>query len=301
MTSLQPGQGENAVTIGINKFVRERQTRDSKFSHFEGTWQELIEQVEMNFEHAVEGYRPGVLLVPVGPLRFMSSIVPVDDETPLEATFGSRREGEESHLGIVSTGGKKAPAKRVDIVLYHRDVLLEDDDVEDVGPEEWQVISINASPSSVMDVPFAPVARARNILGMKGGTDAKLEELDVDELLALVKDMARATIFWSQHVMVEPLQADTVEVGDRYQITTDGKGGASIEHGDDNGRQDSGDPLFDELIHAGLTGMETLLTSLAKIGVKVGGPRFRAAVEDAVREIGVHSFVQRKHSKNAPK
>jgi hypothetical protein len=57
-------------------------------------------------------------------------------------------------------------------------------------------------------VPFAPIARARNILQLQGGTDAKLEEKSREELRDMIEDMARATIFWSQHVMVEGEEED---------------------------------------------------------------------------------------------
>lgn len=288
------------MEIGINEFVK-RQTPESKFSHFDGSWEELeaFLRDDSNNLGGQTGYRAGVYLLRVKPEQFMSPVIKVDGDTKLEATFGSRRDDEQSHLGIVAKGEAKQPAKFVEVVLYHRETLMEDPK-EKPGPEKWQVISINASPTEE-EVPFAPIARARNILGLEGGTDAKLEEKSAEELIELVRDMARATIFHSQHVMVEPLQAETVRVGDRYEITTDGKGGAELDHGDDNGRQNSGDPLFDELHHAGMTGMETLLADLAKSGVKVGGPRFREAVENAVTAIGVHSYVQRKHSRNAPK
>jgi hypothetical protein len=190
--------------IGINEFVK-RQTPESKFSHFEGTWVELAELVFKSLPGIRPGYRDGVALVSVPPERFRSSIVPVGPDTPLLATFGARREEEESHLGVVAPGTEKVQAKRVDVVLYSRKTLEETG--ESTGPEEWQVISINASPTEE-EVPFAPIARARNILQLQGGTDAKLEEKSREELRDMIEDMARATIFWSQHVMVEGEEED---------------------------------------------------------------------------------------------
>jgi hypothetical protein len=190
---------DGKLMIGINEFVK-RQTPESKFSHFEGTWEELAELVNLYRRNARLGYRKGIVLVRVPQTRFRSSIVPVGPDTPLLATFGSRREEEESHLGIVAPGGEKTPAGRVDIVLYSKRTLEETG--EETGPEPWQVISINASPTEE-EVPFAPIARARNILQLEGGTDAKLEAKSKEDLLDMVEDMARATIFWSQHVMVE--------------------------------------------------------------------------------------------------
>lgn len=188
--------------IEVNEFAT-RHTPDSKFSHFEGTWDELAALTWAFMDDAKPGYRQGVMLVPVPADRFMTSIVKVGPETPLEATFVSRQEGEEKHLGTISRNGKKQQAKYVEIVVYGLSVLQETTPSESGAP--WQIISINASPTE-SEVPFAPIARARNILGMKGGTDAKLEDKTKLELVEMIVDMARATMFWSQHVMVEPPQ-----------------------------------------------------------------------------------------------
>lgn len=187
--------------LDVNEFVK-RQTPESKFSHFEGTWAELVELTWAFVNDAKPGYREGVMLVPVPADRFMSSIVPVGPDTPLEATFVSRREGEERHLGTVSIGEKRR-AKCVEIVVYSLSVMQEEDPGACGAP--WQILSINASPTEE-EVPFPPIARARNILEMKGGTDAQLEDKTKLELVEMIVDMARATIFWSQHVMVEPPQ-----------------------------------------------------------------------------------------------
>ena len=84
--------------IEANKCVK-RQTPDSKFSHFEGTWDELAELAWAFINDAKPGYREHVMLVPVPADRFMTSIVKVGPKTPLEATFVSRFDGEEKHLG----------------------------------------------------------------------------------------------------------------------------------------------------------------------------------------------------------
>ena len=190
--------------IEVNEFA-ERQTPESKFSHFDGTWAELAELTWAFIDDAKPGYREGVMIVPVPADRFMTSIVPVGPETPLEATFVSRRDDEEKHLGIVSRNGEKQRAKYVEIVVYALHVIQEEDAGACGAP--WQILSINASPTE-SEVPFPQIARARNILQMKGGTDAKLEEKTKLELVEMILDMARATIFWSQHVMVEPPQEE---------------------------------------------------------------------------------------------
>jgi hypothetical protein len=281
----------------INPFVL-RQSIESKFSHFEGCtsepgelgvgnglsvgWGRLLTRTIMAcFEdkNVLPATRQGVCKVIVNPEGFWTSLIKIDSETPLEATFGSRRDDEESHLGTVSTGGKKQPAKYVEIILYHRDVLLEDDDDDDVSPEAWHIISINASPT-LREVPMNPIARARNTLNMAGGTDPKLREKTKEELVALIEEMAADTIFHSQHTMVEPLQVDSLTVGP-ITIKTDGKGGGIIwsndaVHDADNTPEDYPKEM---------AGVESFLLALAGEGVKVEGPRFERALETTLDAI----------------
>ena len=91
--------------IEVSKFAAERHTPESKFSHFEGTSAELAELTWAFMDDAKQGYREGIMIVPVPAARFKTSVVAVDHDTPLEATFVSRRDFEEKHLGIVSRNG----------------------------------------------------------------------------------------------------------------------------------------------------------------------------------------------------
>ena len=68
---LMAGQGANAPLVGVNFFVR-RQTAQSRFSHFVGSWGELLCLVAKHFSQAKPGYRDGVMMVPVPPERFFS-------------------------------------------------------------------------------------------------------------------------------------------------------------------------------------------------------------------------------------
>jgi hypothetical protein len=286
-----------AITIGLNEFVL-RQTPESKFSHFEGTWEELVALVTANFHNARPGYRDGVKLVDVDSTRFRSSIVKIGEDTPLQATFGHRREGEQSHTGIVAKGMPKGPAENVFIVLYHRDVLLEDDvDRENVGPETWQILSINASPSKE-EVPFQPLAWARNVANLEGGTDPELESKSKEELIELIRENANAYIWWTQHTMVEPLKADEIEVtaGDDerviWTITTDGNGGGTITPNPlMDPRKDVGSATEDypgELTKeydAAIDGLESTLLAMACAGMSVRTPQMRNVIQTTLDAI----------------
>jgi len=191
--------------IAMSDFAK-RQTAESQYSHFAGTWEDLEALVEDHFDNQTAGYRDGVILVSVPSDLFYSSLVdlkePSGSPLSLSVVFEARREGEEPYLDIVANNTDiilKKLGKRADIVLYRRDVLIEND--EQTTDAKWEIISINVSPTE-KEVPMTPMTRARNILEMEGGTSTKLEEKSKEELIQLIEDMAEATVFWSQHALL---------------------------------------------------------------------------------------------------
>lgn len=151
--------------IGVSNFVK-RQTKNSSHGYFDGSWEELVKLVSDNFDKQIPGYRPGVILVPVPPERFYTSMCKLDENSILETTFEKRWEGEEPVLKTVVVNGKKSPAKFVKIVLYSHEVLKETN--EQSTDDEWEIISINAS--LVENEPMHPMTMARNMLQKAGGT-----------------------------------------------------------------------------------------------------------------------------------
>jgi len=168
--------------IRFNKFAR-RQTPESGFSHFEGTEQELLDLTMEHFEEAKQGYKPGVLLVPVPADRFKTGVVLVDPETVLTASFAARREGEASYLSIQAEG-EKAQAQHVHVILYSREVLNENNEATEDG--DWEVISINAWESDGPE-PMDPMTMARNFLELPGGTRGEFS----------ARDFAESILYWS--------------------------------------------------------------------------------------------------------
>lgn len=144
-----------------------RQTPESRFSHFEGTETELLTLVSRCFDMAKPGYRVGVLCIPVPHSMFRTGIVQLESGMELTGGFEARREGEDPRK-FVTAKGEKLPAKHVEIILYHRDVLAEDKDYEPIA--DWEIISINASPTE-QPVPVPPNALIANHFGLSGGTD----------------------------------------------------------------------------------------------------------------------------------
>ena len=171
--------------IGISELVR-RQTQASRFSYFDGSWEELVALVEQHFDRAQPGCRDGVVLVPVPVEGFCSGVVRITPETVLKATFAARREGEEPYVQVVAVGGEKLPAMAVDIVLYKRDVLGD----EATTDAEWEIVSINARPTEEPE-PLTPTAMMRNMLELPGGTPATYT----------AQQFAEALRYWSQHAM----------------------------------------------------------------------------------------------------
>jgi hypothetical protein len=175
------------MKIATNSFVR-RQIADSKFSHFSGSWEQLEALVEMHFEKAQQGYKDGVMLVPVPCEGFFSGVVEVAEGVELKATFSARRKGEAPYLDVVALGGAKLPAKAVEIVLYRHDVLAADN--EQSTDAEWEIISLNARPTEGPE-PMHPMAMARNQLGLAGGTKAEYT----------AEQFAGAIVYWSTRAM----------------------------------------------------------------------------------------------------
>lgn len=179
----------NTTTIGLNSFVL-RQTARSKYSHFAGTDEELSALVAKHFHKARDGYRDGVVLVSLPPEGFFSGVVEVTSETKLHAVFAARNSKEAPYVQVVALGAQKLQAAFVEAVLYRRDVLLEE------GPDavstecEWEIVSLNARPTAETE-PLTPMAMARNLLGLPGGTKATYT----------ADEFARAIMYWSNRVM----------------------------------------------------------------------------------------------------
>jgi hypothetical protein len=187
------------MDIKASNFVK-RQTRESEFSYFDGPW-ELLERLSLGlFVNGLsrKGYRDGVVLltVPKGNLdNFYSAVVPITDDIEFTTVFEARRDGEKPFKKSIAYG-KKVPAKNVDIVLYRKDVLEEDDtDRESLTGADWEIVSINCSPYEY-DLPMTPSSMARNQLADtedgKGGTKANYSG----------DEFAKAITFWNTHTLV---------------------------------------------------------------------------------------------------
>jgi len=171
--------------IEINNFVR-RQTKESKYSYFDGNFAELVEMADDFFEEALPSGRPGVMLIPVPVEKFYCGVVNVTPKTRLKASFSARRDGEACFIQTEAIRAKKLPAMHVDLVIYSHETLGIDSSTD----ADWEIVSINARPT-IEEEPPTPMAMARNFLELVGGTKAEYS----------AEDFAKSILYWSTRAM----------------------------------------------------------------------------------------------------
>jgi len=164
------------MQIGISEFVK-RQTKESQFTHFNGTWDELVEllnhlQKADDFIDVKDGYRDGVKLISVNPNKFYTyTDFPMFEGMNLDAQWGKTagREHEAPKLQVQILESK-VKCRYVDIILYRKDVLEEDGDP--VTGAEWDIVSINGRLKKDPK-PIDPMTIVRNWKHLPGGTEMK--------------------------------------------------------------------------------------------------------------------------------
>lgn len=175
--------------IGISNFVK-RQTKESRFSYYDGTWEELKALTTKCYKDGkVEiGYRDGVVLVTVPNEGFYTSICKTDENSILETVMERRQENEDAYAVTTVVNGTKSPSMLTKIVLYSHATLMEDNDAS--SDSEWEIISINCEISEEGS-PMRPVTMMRNQRHYEGGTTA---EYTVEEYMTAIE-------FWSTHAL----------------------------------------------------------------------------------------------------
>ena len=167
-------------TFAVNPFAR-RQVANSRFSHFAGTEQDLLNRVAEAFA-SFDGDTSKVVVLPVAADGFFTGHALAQPGMKLEAKFESRRPGEAPrfHMGRVVEDyeSAKVPAVAVNIVLYPSSMLAPNGDNSlPAEPGNFEVVSINARPT-LEEEPIAPEALIANHLGEDGGTDHGLTDAE---------------------------------------------------------------------------------------------------------------------------
>ena len=185
---------ETKLKIVVNDFVK-RQTKESRFSHFAGTWDELASMTMGCWENQSPGYRAGVVLVQVPARRFFSGITQLIEGDHLVGGFEPRRKGETPRKFVTSVGAQKLSAQHVDVVLYASEVLAEDGDNQlPPHPGNWEIISVNASPTKDAP-PIEPLVLMHNHFGSVGGTSTGLSD---KEFVVMLQE---SFYFWKDKAM----------------------------------------------------------------------------------------------------
>lgn len=178
--------------VAAGEFVK-RQTKDSGFSHFEGSWEQLEKLVEYWFidkpytPFTKPGYKDGVVLQELPPDFFRSAIVSLKPESKLTANYAPRRLGEAPFIRV-SAKAKKQQAKYASVVLYRHDVLMENNEAD--TDAEWEIVAIKAR-TSTEEEPMDPYTMARNFLHLAGGTKGDFT----------AEQFAQSIVYWNNHCM----------------------------------------------------------------------------------------------------
>jgi len=167
---------EKNATIGVSDFVK-RQTKESQFTHYNGSWLDLVNRTAEEFEKGnyTKGYRDGVFLVqmpkPEVGKFFTFDAYPMFEGMKLDAQWekvpGREHEPAKLQVKILEP---KIPCRFVDIVIYRKDVLEEDGD--GVTGCDYDIVSINGRLKKDPP-PIDPMTLVRNWLHLKGGTEMK--------------------------------------------------------------------------------------------------------------------------------
>lgn len=180
-------------TIACGEFVK-RQTPESGYSHFNGSWS-LLETIATRcmelYPHLITpGYRDGVVLLELPDYHaynFSTAIVKLDDKSKLTSSFAPRRPGEDPFIRV-SAQNEKQRAVFAQLVLYRHDVLAENNERQ--TDAEWEIVAIKARVDAEEE-PMDPYTMARNFLHMKGGTKGDFT----------AEQFAKSIVYWNTHCM----------------------------------------------------------------------------------------------------
>jgi len=181
-------------TIGVNEFVR-RQTAESEFTSFEGSFETIARLAVEFFDEAKPGYKDGVCLVPVPAEGFVTGVVELAEGDALVGSYRARREGEEPRKTSHAVGGEKSPAVAVDVVLYRKDVLAEGE--EGTTDCDWEIVSINGRITEE-DQPIHPDTLIANHFELDGGTATGMGSVE------FVEALRKSVMYWKNKAMLAP-------------------------------------------------------------------------------------------------
>ena len=178
-------------SIGISDFIKGN-TNDKVFK---GNWEDVKKAVEFNFCRGVKGYRDGVLLIPIDPTGFNCPVMKLKPGDRFVGIYDKRCEGEDPRKKIWKYKSLP-PAKRVNIILYRKDVLLETHD-ETTGAD-WDMIAVQALDiEGNEEVPMDPTTLMYNHFQLSGGTSTKMTAAEFTEALR------KSLLYWKDRILIK--------------------------------------------------------------------------------------------------
>ena len=183
-------------SVAVNDFVRRQTNGSGKTYTNKSTFEEIAKhaQDQLAIGNYKMGYRDGVVLVQVTKElihHFICPFVRVAEATKLNATMVRRRPEEEPYIQIRALNGTPLKTSLVDLILYRHDVLAETN--EQTTDADWELISFQAIPEDMEDMPMGPVTMMRNQLQLTGGTKANYKS---GQWAASVK-------FWQEYAVLD--------------------------------------------------------------------------------------------------
>lgn len=192
------------MKIGWSNWARRRNRPGTGHSYTSLSDKQLFRLINDNIAYAKPGQGETGLsrkvLIPlnyVAERYFYCPTYKVDENTPLDVRVGRRQENEDLKIDVFLKKPRwwefwkkpvlPEPARFVDIVLYSREVLLENGG-EVSGDYDWEIVAILAR--SVEKEPMNPLTMARNMLELPGGTKS----------VYTAQEFAESVYYWSQRV-----------------------------------------------------------------------------------------------------
>ena len=180
------------MNVGVNNFVRRQVEGSGKTYSSYLSFEEIAKYAEKKLEKEqfYVGYRDGVIIIKVDKKlnkNFVCPFVKINKNTVFESSLVQRQPGEEKYIQTVALNGVPLKTGNVELILYRKDVLVENN--ESSTNKDWELISINAIPLGVEKLPIGPTTMMRNQLDIKGGTKAEYSSAE----------WAESVQFWQQY------------------------------------------------------------------------------------------------------
>ena len=188
--------------VAVNEFILRQIKGSGKTYTNKLSFTEIAKHAQDQLKRGLYkiGYRDGVILAEVSKElihHFICPFVKITNHTKLKATLTKRRPDEDAYIQIRALNGTPLSTKKVDLILYRKDLLKENN--ENTTQHDWELISFHAIPEGVNELPMGAVTMMRNQLDLKGGTKAFYKS----------ENWAKSVEFWQKYAILEIKNTDT--------------------------------------------------------------------------------------------